>query len=447
MFRISDDKDLISDTGLLAEYINKAKRQAASRFKPLQDAYRGNYPILHQPHKEKYKPDNRLSVNFAKYIVDTFNGFFIGNPIKTTCDDDGIAKVVEEIQNRNDQDDNNAELAKIMSIFGHGFEMYYVTEDKQIGITYLDPLNAFMIYDESIVEKPRYFIHWFVNEDNEEIGTISDAVNVYSFAKRDGNYVIHPDPVPHCFAGVPAAEFIENEERIGVYESVMTLINGYNKALSEKANDVDYFADAYLKILGAKMEEKDLRILRDQRIVNLEGDIDKLPVVEFMTKPSADETQEHLLETLERLIYQISMVPNINDDTFGTSSGIAMQYKLLNTYNLFKAKQRKFESGMNRRWMLIFSNPLMHGKVKEDDWAKLRYKFTQNIPANVLEEAQTAAQLQGIVSQRTQLETLSIVSNVQEEMERIETEQTASVEADDYGFDAHKHEEDELNGD
>lgn len=426
---------------ILAEYIAKAKAQVAMRYKPLGDAYKGVYPILSQKAKPQYKPDNRLVVNFAKYIVDTFNGFFIGNPVKTTCDETAIAEIVEQVQNMNDQDDNNAELAKLTSIYGKAYEMYFVTRNKTLGITYLPPTEAFMIYDEGIVENPLYFVHWYKNTDDEEVGSYSDATHIYYFKRNEGSYQI-TDSVPHNFDGVPAAEFIENDERQGIYESAMTLINGFNKALSEKANDVDYFADSYLKILGAKMDEADKLELRNQRIINLENIGGEQLVVEFMGKPNADETQEHLLTTMERLIYQICMVPNINDEKFGTSSGIAMQYKLLNTLNLFKAKQRKFESGMNRRWQLLFSHPLINGKTKADDWGKLRYRFTPNLPANALEEAQTAAQLSGIVSRQTQLETLSIVDNVQAEIERIEEEEKAQPEPLD-DFNAHDHEDEE----
>lgn len=426
---------------ILAEYIAKAKAQVAMRYKPLRDAYKGVYPILSQKAKPQYKPDNRLVVNFAKYIVDTFNGFFIGNPVKTTCDETAIAEIVEQVQNMNDQDDNNAELAKLTSIYGKAYEMYFVTRNKTLGITYLPPTEAFMIYDEGVVENPLYFVHWYKNTDDEEVGSYSDATHIYYFKRNEGSYQI-TDSVPHNFDGVPAAEFIENDERQGIYESAMTLISGFNKALSEKANDVDYFADAYLKILGAKMDEADKLELRNQRIINLDNIGGEQLVVEFMGKPNADETQEHLLTTMERLIYQICMVPNINDEKFGTSSGIAMQYKLLNTLNLFKAKQRKFESGMNRRWQLLFSHPLINGKVKADDWGKLRYRFTPNLPANALEEAQTAAQLSGIVSRQTQLETLSIVDNVQAEIERIEEEEKAQPEPLD-DFNAHEHEDDE----
>ena len=136
------------------------------------------------------------------------------------------------------------------------------------------------------------------------------------------------------------------------------MIDAYNKAISEKANDVDYFADAYLKILGAKLKPEDLQELRRNRIINFEGEDAGALIVEFLQKPNGDTTQENLINRLEKLIFQISMVANISDENFGTSSGIALKYKLQAMSNLALTKQRKFTSGMNRRYKLIFSNPV-----------------------------------------------------------------------------------------
>ena len=111
---------------------------------------------------------------------------------------------------------------------------------------------------------------------------------------------------------------------------------------------------------------------------------------------------------------------NISDENFDTSSGIALKYKLLAMSNLAKTKERKFTSGMNRRYRLIFSNPV--SGMKKDDWMKLHFRFTQNVPANLLDEAQIAAQLSGIVSEETQLSVLSIVDDVKAEIERKEAE-------------------------
>ena len=118
------------------------------------------------------------------------------------------------------------------------------------------------------------------------------------------------------------------------------------------------------------------------------------------------------------------MVANISDENFGTSSGIALKYKLQAVSNLAKTKERKFTSGMNRRYKLIFSNPV--SGMKEDDWVKLKFKFTPNFPANILEESQIAGNLSGITSQKTQLKVLSVVDSVDEEIQQIEKEEEST---------------------
>ena len=417
MFRIADDEILDEDT--LSEYISDHNTEVSERYRPLLDAYMTDYPIFHMPPKPTYKPDNRIAVNFAKYITDTMNGFFLGNPIKLQSDDEAVLNYVELLDQYNNQDDNNAELSKTCSIFGNGYEMYYVDENGQIGITYLTPIEAFMIYDDSILQNPRYFVRLYLDTDNVVHGSVSDESTVKYFEIRGKLTFIPEYERPHGFDGVPATEFLENAERQGIYESVLTMINAYNKAISEKANDVDYFADAYLKVLGTLLDEDEIKHIRDDRVINFDGDTEKV-IVEFLQKPNGDETQEHLIDRLERLIFQISMVANISDENFGTSSGIALKYKLLAMSNLAKTKERKFTAGMNRRYKLIFSNPV--SGMKKDDWVKIRYQFTLNYPANLLEESQIAGNLSGITSQETQLKVLSVVDNVQQEIERMETE-------------------------
>lgn len=419
IYRLAAEKTLTDDK--LMEFIRKHDAECAFRLQKLWDAYMTDYPIFHEKEKPAWKPDNRIAVNFAKYIVDTMNGFFLGNPIKISVDGEAedIKKYVEFLDQYNDQDDNNAELSKLCSIFGNGYEMYYVDPIGNVGITYLSPMDGFMIYDDSVLQRERYFVRLYIDDDQVLHGSLSDDENVRWFTIK-GKLVWNEDEKKHGFEGVPATEYVENRERIGIFEPVLTMINAYNKAISEKANDVDYFADAYLKVLGAYLDKDDVKSIRDDRIINFDGEADKLNV-DFLQKPDGDTTQEHLIDRLEKLIFHISMVANISDENFGTSSGIAMKYKLQAMHNLEKTKERKFTSGMNRRYRLIFSNPV--SGMKNEDWVKLHYKFTPNIPANVLEETEIAGNLDGIVSQETQLGTLSIVDNVQAEIDKLEEEQ------------------------
>lgn len=427
MFRLAKEKELTDNR--LNKFLAEHRNLTQGRYKELEEAYRTDYPIMHQPPKPAYKPDNRIAVNFAKYIVDTMNGYFIGHPIKITAEEgnEEIDNYVQLLDQYNDQDDNNAELSKLCSIFGKAYEMYYVDEEGNIGITYVSPMEAFMIYDDSVLERPRAFVRLYIDEDEVLHGSISDETTVRHFV-QNGKLVWEDEKI-HGFDGVPATEYRENEEAMGIFEPVLTMINAYNKAISEKANDVDYFADAYLKILGTQLDAEELKNIRSDRIINFDGDTNGVSV-DFLSKPNGDTTQENLIDRLERLIFQISMVANISDENFGTSSGIAMKYKLQAMSNLAKTKERKFVSGMNRRYRLIFSNPV--SGMKQDDWMKLHFKFTQNVPANLLDEAQIAAQLSGIVSEETQLSVLSIVDDVKAEIEKKEAEEKAQT--DNLGF-------------
>ena len=421
MFRVAAGTEMTPE--ILAKYMAKHKTEINQRYQKLHDAYENKYKIDKMEKKPDWKPDNRIPVNFAKYITDTMNGFFIGIPIKTTADDETVSQYLEFLDQYNDQDDNNAELSKVCSIYGNGYEMYYVDEDGNIGITYLTPMEAFIIYDDSILERPLFFVRHYTDADNVEWGSWSDGHVVQHFVNR-GTYKWIDQPKKHGFDGVPAVEYVENEERMGVFESALPMIDAYNKAISEKANDVDYFADAYLKILGTSLNENELEQLRQKRIINFDGEDAANLIVEFLQKPNGDTTQENLINRLEKLIFQISMVANISDENFGTSSGIALKYKLLAMSNLAKAKERKFTSGMNRRYKLIFSNPV--SGMQKDAWVGIKYQFTQNYPANILEESQIAGNLAGITSQKTQLKVLSIIDNVQQELDQIAEEENTS---------------------
>lgn len=440
MFRLPSDEELTPEK--LGKFLWKHNAEIAFRYQRLFNAYMTDYPIFHQVPKPDWKPDNRIAVNFAKYIVDTMNGFFIGIPIKITSEDEKVNNYVEMLDQYNDQDDNNSELSKLCDIFGKGYEMYYTDDEANICITYVSPMDAFMIYDDSVLERPRYFVRTYMDSDNVLHGSVSDDEKVRYFVLK-GKIQFEDYEKEHGFAGVPATEYRENKEEIGIFEPVLTMIDAYNKAISEKANDVDYFADAYMKVLGAKLDEEGIKEIRSNRIINFPGNYDGSGLeVDFLQKPNGDTTQENLIDRLEKLIFQISMVANISDENFGTSSGIALKYKLQAMSNLAKTKERKFTSGMNRRYKLIFSHP--RSGMKSDDWVKLHYQFTPNFPANLLDESQIAGNLAGITSRKTQLKVLSVVDNVDEEMQRIEEEQDSTAYETNYPTNRTVTEEDEL---
>lgn len=413
------------DITLLSKLISKHKQLVQFRLKPQQDAYEKNvYPFLLAEAKPAYKPDNRIPINFAKYLVDTFNGFCTGIPIKVTSDEERVAQYLEYLDQYNHMDDLNSEISKGADIQGACHELYYNDEDGEIGIAKVDRMESFFVYDDSILRRKLFFVRYFLGADNIEYGSWSDDTFVQHFENRAG-YRWTDEAHEHGFEYGPASEFYNNAERRGIFESELPAINAYGKALSEKANDVDYFADAYLKILGPKVESKDTQSIRDNRIINFKGSPDgTLPVVDFLQKPNADTTQENLINRLERLIFHISMIADINDESFGSASGIALRYRLQSMHNLFLVKSRKFTAAIQNRYKVIFSNPVAqtHG-VRPDDWMTVKVKFTPNLPADILSEVQAAQQADGMLSQQTRLGMLSFIDDVQSEIDRLTEEQ------------------------
>ncbi|MFR7639900.1 MAG: phage portal protein, partial [Allobaculum sp.] len=137
---------------------------------------------------------------------------------------------------------------------------------------------------------------------------------------------------------------------------------------------------------------------------------------------TADSTQENLLDRLDRQIYQISMVANISDESFGNAtSGTALAYKLQAMSNLASGFDRKIEKSLRKRYKIW--STLKTNVSDENAWKELQVTTSRNLPKNRLEEAQTAAQLSGIVSHETQLSLLSIVPDPKAELEKIEKEQ------------------------
>lgn len=395
-------------------------RASIVRYEQLRNMYIGKHEILSDAYRvDTWKPNNKLVANFAKYIVDTFNGYFMGIPVVTSHDTDSANEYINFVESYNDIDDNNAELSKLCDIYGHAYEIIFADEEAQIGIKAVDPRDGFIIYDNSIRAKTLFGVRYKVNAQNEVEGSISDERYIRYFDNIGGKYKFTEEK-PHYFQRVPMVEYLENEERLGAFESVETLINAYNKAISEKANDVDYFADAYMKILGARLDSDTITEIKNNRIINMIGPETKELIVEFMEKPNADVTQENLIERLENLIFSISMVANINDDTFGTTSGIALKYKLQSMSNLANTKERKFIKSFSQRYRIIANFP--NAKITPDEAATLYYSFTRNVPNNLVEEADTALKLKNVISDETAIRTLSIVDNVKDELERIKEE-------------------------
>jgi len=416
------------DEPITVEVVNKFMEKhklEVARYEYLKNMYLGIMDIDDEPEKDSWKPDNRLAVNFTKYIVDTFTGYFNGIPVKKTHSDKEILSKLQEFDNLNDMEDEESELAKMACIYGRAFELLYQDEDTQTNVVYNGPENMFMVYDDTVKQEPLFAVRYGVDEDKKlhgEVYTLLETIKI----SGENDEISFGEKTYNPYPNLPVVEFYFNEERMSIFESVISLVNAFNKAISEKANDVDYFSDQYLTFLGAEVEEEDLKNIRSNRVINYYADgEDKNVDVKFLEKPDSDSQTENLLDRLTKLIFQTTMVANISDESFGSASGVSLAYKLQAMSNLALSFQRKFQSSLNSRYKLFCE--LSTNVSNKEAWKDIEYTFTRNEPKDIKEQAETANILMGITSQETALSVISVIPDVQAEMEKIKKEEASTT--------------------
>lgn len=414
------DRDEVITPDVIAKFIRK-HQQELPRYKYLMDCYKGQMEIFEYKKKDSYKPDNRLAVNFPKFITDTFTGYFNGIPVKKSHPDKAVNEALSNFDNLNDMEDEESELAKMACVYGHCYEFMYQNENTETCVVYNSPEDMFMVYDNSIKQEPLFAVRYGLDDNNVFEGEyygpdknckLTGSESALRFGEEIGKH----------YDDLPVTEFYINEERMSVFESVITLFNAFNKAISEKANDVEYFSDQYIAFLGAELETDDLTNIRDNRTINYYGNGAGNVDVKFLDKPDSDSQTENLLNRLQKLIFQTSMVANISDESFGSSSGTALAYKLEAMSNLALQAQRKFQSAMNKRYRLFCSLQTNVPSTLSDAWKDIEYTFTRNEPKDIKSQAETAQMLMGITSEETALSVLSVVSDVKAEVEKINKE-------------------------
>ena len=305
-------------------------------------------------------------MNFPRYITETFLGYAYGIPIKKSHPDANIKDAILEFDRDNDISDQEYELAKKCCIYGHAFEYFYQDEEAKTKTVICNPKELFVVYDDTVKNRALFAVRYGKRDDNvTRYGEILTREKIIPFEGESMQ-----DSIMNPYGRINCVEYMLNDERIGLYEEVAGMVEVYNRVIGEKANDVDSFAEAYLAVLGPELDEDGVYKIRDNRIINLYGTENaKDIIVQFLGKPTADGTQENLLNRLENLIYQTSMVANISDESFGNASGTSLAYKLQSISNLALTFDRKNEKSMRKRYKLFCSlatrmfRIVMHGKI------------------------------------------------------------------------------------
>lgn len=399
----------------------------------LNDYYVGRHRILGENKRDSTAPNNKLVNNMAKYITDTATGYFVGQPIIYSSDNVEYLHQVQDIFDYNDEQDHNMELAKQCSIAGSCFEMLYMDEDAKIRFAKIRASELIMIYEtETGYTTPLAAIRTIISTDKNKnrIRKVEywNSFQVLRFKSINGGYLNLESIEGHYWNDVPFVEYINNEERLGDFEGVISEIDAYNKVQSNTANYFQYNDDAILKVLKlGDVNSQDIADMKEKGAILLEDGGD----VQWLLKTVDDTALENYKNRLKDDIHIGTNVPNMTDDSFGSNSlsGVAVSYKLWGLEQICAIKERKFKRGLQRRIELITNMLNLFGS--NYDYRDIAPKFRRNKPQNILEIAQIITMLASDLSRETRLQMLPMVENVQDEINKLDAEDKKGM--DEFG--------------
>ena len=406
------------------------KQSYQMKYRKLERYYVGDHDILHSERTDKTGGDNRIVNNMARYITDTATGYFLGQPVVYSSENEEYLQTIQDIFDYNDEQDHNTELGKQCSIKGDCFEMVYLDEDGRIRLGLVFPENLILFYEtESEFTSPLAAIRMVRGMDKNgnillrvEFWTWTQVIYLQSF---NGGVLEVTGWKEHYWNDVPFCEYVNNRERIGDFEGVLSEIDAYNRVQSNTANYFQYNDDAILKVtrLG-DVDSKDIAQMKRERAVILEDGGD----VGWILKTVDDTALENYKNRLREDIHLGANVPNMTDEAFGGNlSGVAVSYKLWGLEQICAIKERKFKRALQRRIELITHvlNLLGHNY----DYRDLDMQFRRNKPQNILEQSQIIGNLSSMLSKETLLQLLPFVDNPKEELEKLEEEKQEGMES------------------
>lgn len=405
--------DAIERDGISPELLTKIidRHRPNSRYnEALYNRYKtedGALPIFKRKMRfnEQNPINNKINNDFFSEIVDFKTGYFAGEPIAYSYSNteeseevtggseavDNARKVLTDFITRNNMHGVDMETTKYASIYGYSGRLFYIDTEGQERVM---PIHGYetIILSKTDISEPQYGIRYYKTYDINNVETwvveFYDNTNIYTYKGYLSKLTQEGEPKPHMFDYCPLQGIANNKEMIGDAEKVLSLIDDYDKVLSDNSNEIEAFVHAYLIFEGLRIEDDTIAKGQKSGSFVFPAMGTQQGRAYFLTKDINDAFTEHHLQRLEDNIYRFSRTPNLSDESFGAASGVSLKFKLhgLETKcGMYEAKVRDAAQHMFR--------------VLASAWRKKSIAFDplqaaldckRNFPLDKLSEAQTA---------------------------------------------------------
>ena len=413
-------QDIICPGPLTEEALTQAVEAFLMEVRPgrerLYDYYRSQQPV---PKGEavRGRPNNLLRIPFPRYITEVHTGYFLGLPPTLDFPREPDGASYSSLSSSLGLDHLLFDVARDASVCGMGFLLVWL-ERSGLHACRCDPLTCFSIRSGGAGSPLLGTVRLFQGEKGATGGILYQADGLRAFT-WDGRRAVWGQREDNLLRALPLIPFANNCQGTGDFELVTDLVDAYNLLLSGAMDDMQSVANAFLALYGMLgTTQGDIDEANRTRVLSLaEGGR-----AEFVVKDLNHEALGQLENNLRRSILQLSMTPDLSDDSFaGNTSGVALQYKLWGIEQVRAAKERSFTPGLKALLAALSGGLSTLGTPA--DLASGRPTFYKNLPQDQAAQAEALLSLSPILSRRTILEHLPWVTDPEEELRRIEKEE------------------------
>ena len=385
--------------------------------------------------------------NFAEYVVDMYVGSLTSTDYQLTSNKEGAAGaanygIIADALDLPAIDVNNLSNALV---YGRALELHEFTEKAPV-ITAQRPekwaltrdesgsvvlainrvtLGKNSFYDGALLTVPKELQHVY----SEQSITVHarDVVEGAGTQGTKGKWV-EISNTQHNYGQVPIVEWIPDVDQRGLLtDALIGQIDDYNEIDSLGGDDIRQTADALLKIkgVGGAWAAENADTITKMRMLPMPEDSD----AEYLTKVTDVARVESHLARSREAVHLMTGVPDVQQivGATGGTSGIALQLKFTPMQNRAGAMIKELTKGMRARIDLLNGIARKMGGTVIEDYNVI---MTFSIPVNRIEEWMNIGALNGIVTQRTQLELLTDINDPEKELKALQDESVVRAETE-----------------
>ena len=330
-------------------------RLNVTEIKYLQEYERGVQPILNRVKDVRPEINNKIVENHAAEITAFKVGYVFGSPItfvqrasvdidgnKGETDDKKLA-ILNEMMFEEGKPAQDQVLGKDISVCGVGYRIVLPKKVKDgvsaFSLLRLNPTNAFVVKFNDIYKTNALGVSYIVlNDDSYRVGAYSDK-EYFELEGQDFSSLKVTNVVPNRIS-IPIIEYKNDDERMGCFERVISLLDALNIATSDRLNGLAQFVQAILWMNNCEIDSEQMDQLKDKLGMLTKSEPGNPASVQYLTATLDQAQTQTLIDYLYEQILQIAGVPGREQSTGGNTGQAIM---LSNGWQLAETHARSVE--------------------------------------------------------------------------------------------------------